>query len=101
MGQNLLEITIFLTVSEIFTIFYFMLKFKMATKSVEKQNFSFLYTIPLYYPMGQYLLKIALSLLVSEIFTIFYFPLKSQMPPKVAKIDIFLFTQDTLVVPCR
>ena len=51
--KNLLEIALSLTVSEIFSIFYFPLKTKMAAKSGENWHFSPLYKILLYYPVGQ------------------------------------------------
>ena len=57
-----------LTVSQIFTIFYFPLKIRMAAKS---GNFYLLHRILLQYPMVKNLLEMALSLTVSEMFTIF------------------------------
>ena len=51
--KNLLEIALSLTVSEIFSMFYFPLKSKMAAKSGENSNFSPLHRILLYYPVGQ------------------------------------------------
>ena len=52
---------------EIFTIFYFLLKSKMAAK------------ISFSTPWVKNSIEIALSLTVSEIFTIFYFSLKFKM----------------------
>ena len=52
-AKNSLEITLSLTVSKIFTIFYFPLKFKMATKSAVNLNFSFLHRIISHYPLGR------------------------------------------------
>ena len=40
-GQNLLEMALSLLVTEIFTIFYFQLKSKMASKSGENEIFFF------------------------------------------------------------
>ena len=50
--KNLLEIALSLTISKIFSMFYFLLKSKMATKSDENCN-SPLHRILLYYPVGQ------------------------------------------------
>ena len=49
----MLEIAPSLTVFEIFTLFHFPLKSKMAAKSGENQSFSPRHRIPLYYPVGQ------------------------------------------------
>ena len=74
-----LEITLSLTVTEIFTLFYFALKSMMAAKSGKNGNFSLLHKIPLYCPVGQ---KFAQNLTVSETFSIFYLPLKSKIAAK-------------------
>ena len=42
-----------LTVFEIFTLFHFLLKYKMAAKSGENCNFSLLHRTLLYYPVGE------------------------------------------------
>ena len=51
--KNSLEITLSLTVFEIFTVFHFPLKSKMAAKSGENLNFSARHRILLYYPAYQ------------------------------------------------
>ena len=51
--KNLLEVALSLTVSKIFSVFYFLLKSKMAAKSGENLNFSFLHGKLLYYTVGQ------------------------------------------------
>ena len=48
-----LKIALSLTISEIFTIFHFPLKSKMAAKSDKNWNFSPLHRILLYYPVGK------------------------------------------------
>ena len=80
--KNLFEIALSLTVFEIFTLFHFPQKSKMAAKSGENWNF----------PLGtgnsctilhvKNLLEIALSLTIFEIFTLFHFPLNSTMAAK-------------------
>ena len=51
--KNSLEIALSLTVSEIFSMFYFPLKSKMTAKSGKNLNFSPRHRILLYYPVGQ------------------------------------------------
>ena len=51
--KNSLEITLSCSVFEIFTLFHFPLKSKMAAKSGENWNLSPLHRILLYYPVGQ------------------------------------------------
>ena len=51
--KNSLEIALSLTVSEIFSMFYFPPKSKMAAKSGENGNFCPLHSILLYYSVGQ------------------------------------------------
>ena len=80
--KNLLEIALSLTVFKILTLFYFLQKSKMATKSGENR----------YFPLckGHFCatllvinsLEIALSLTVLQIFTLFHFPQKSKMAAK-------------------
>ena len=72
------KITLSLTVCQIFTLFYFLLKSKMATIEI----FPFCIRYPCTALWTKNSLKIALSLTVSEIFSIFYFPLKSKMAAK-------------------
>ena len=55
--KNLLEIALSRTVFEIFTLFHFPQKSKMATKNGENLNFSPLHKIPFYYPVGQKLAR--------------------------------------------
>ena len=79
-----------LTVSEIFAIFHFLQKFKMAAKIVKIENFH----VPTEYSSTtlwvQTSLEIALSLTVSEIFVIFNFLQKFKMAAKkVVKIENF------------
>ena len=45
--------------------------------------------------------EIALSLTVSEILIFFVFRKNSRWPPKVAKIEIFNFVQNTFLLPCE
>ena len=51
--QNSLKIALSLTVFEIFTLFHFPLKSKMAAKSGKNSNFSPSHRTLLYYPVGQ------------------------------------------------
>ena len=105
--QNLLEISLSCTVFEIFTLFHFPLKSKMAANLLYLLRFSryshfFIFPKNLRWPpkvpkikifplcIGyssttlwiKNSLEIALSLTVFEIFTLFHFPLKSKMAAK-------------------
>ena len=51
--KNSLKIALSLTISKIFSMFYFPLKSKMASKSDKNWNFSPFNRTPLYYPTGQ------------------------------------------------
>ena len=74
--KNSLEIALSLTISEIFSMIYFPLKSKMATKSGDNRNyFSPRHRILINYPAGQ---KFAQN---RDIFNV-YFPLKSMMAVK-------------------
>ena len=98
--NNWLNIALSLTVSEIFSMFYFPLKFKMATKSGKNWNFSPLQKMLLYYPMGQKFTRNHSIFYNSEIFTNFYFLLKSKMAARSGENWFFFpFAQDTLVLP--
>ena len=80
--KNSLEIALSLTISEIFSMFYFPLKSKMAAKSGKIEIFP--QSTGYYYATlwVKNSLEIALSLKVFEIFTLFHFPLKSKMAAK-------------------
>ena len=80
--KNSLEITLSLTISKIFSMFYFPLKSKMAAKSGENWNFSPLHRTLLYYPASQKVRYKSLYRTVFKIFTLFHFPLKSKMAAK-------------------
>ena len=84
--QNSLEIAPSLTVSEIFAIFNFLQKFKMAAKNVKIENFHVSTEYSSTTLWVQYSLEITLSLTVSEIFAIFHFPQKFKMAAKSCKI---------------
>ena len=78
--KNSLKIGLSLTIFEIFTLFHFPLKSKMAAKSGKNWNFSPSQRTLLYYPVGQ---KFAQNHSISyEKFSMFYFPLKSKMAAK-------------------
>ena len=77
MGQNLLEIALSLTVSEIFSMFYFPLKSKMAAKSGKIRIFPLCIGYSYTTMLVKKSFKIALSLAVSEIFVIFHIFTKS------------------------
>ena len=77
--KNLLEIALSLTISKIFSMFYFPLKSKMAAKSGENWNFSPLHRILL---LVKHSLEITLSHTVFKIFILFHFPPKSKMAIK-------------------
>ena len=80
--KNLLEISLSLTVFEIFTLFHFPQKSKMAAKVAKIEIFPLCkgYSCTTLWVKNS--LKITLSLMVFEIFMIFHFPLKSKMAAK-------------------
>ena len=81
--KNLLKIALSLTISKIFSMFYFPLKSKMATKSGENLNFPPLHRTLLYYPAGQKVRSKSLYLVwLSRYSHFFHFPLKSKMAAK-------------------
>ena len=75
-SKNSLDIALSLTVFEIFTLFHFPQKSKMAAESGENLNFTPLQRRLLYHPVA---LEIALSLTVFVILTLIHFPQKSKM----------------------
>ena len=81
--KNSFEIALSLTVLEIFTLFHFPQKSKMAAKSGENWNFTPLHRTFLYYLAGQ---KFARNRSISygfrDIHTFSFFPLKSKMAAK-------------------
>ena len=81
-SRYLLETPLSLTVFEIFTLFYFPLKSKMAAKVAKIEIFPLLtgYSCTTLWVKNP--LKIPLSFTVFKIFTIFHFPLKSKMAGK-------------------
>ena len=100
--ENLLEIALSLTVFEIFTLFHFPQKSKMAAKSGENWNFSPLHGTLLQYPVGR---KFARNRSISygfrDIHT-FSFSTKIQDGrQKWRKLKFFPFAWDTLAIPCR
>ena len=76
---NLLEMVLSLTVSMIFSIFYFPLKSKMATKMADK------------------VAKIEIFPHSQELFLMFYFPLKSQMAIQSAE-NLNLFPLNSILL---
>ena len=99
--KNSLEIPLSLMVFEIFTIFHFPLKSKMASKSGKNWNFSLDtgYSCTTLWVKNS--LEIPLSLTVSEIFSMFYFTAKIQDGrQKWWKLKFFPFVQDTPVLTC-
>ena len=98
--KNLLKITLSLTVSGTFTIFYFPQKFKMAAKSCQNGNFSLLLRILLYCSMGQ---KFAQNRSISYGFRdIYNFLFSNKLQDgrqKWRKLKFFFFVQDTIELP--
>ena len=97
--KNSLKIALFLTVSEIFAIFYFPLKFKMAAKVAKIEILPLCrgYSCSALWVKNS--LEISLSLTVSQIFTIFYFPHKFKMAAKRGgELKIFPFVQNTRIL---
>ena len=80
--KNSLEIALSLTISKIFSLFYFPLKSKMAAKSSENSNFPPLHRTLLYYPAGQKVCSKSLYLVWFSRYSLFRFPLKSKMAAK-------------------
>ena len=99
--KNLLEIALSCMVFEIFTLFHFPQKSKMAAKSGENWNFSPLHRILLYYPVGQtFARNCSISYVFRDIQT-FSFSAKIQDGrQKWRKLKFFTFAQATLVLPC-
>ena len=99
--KNSLEITLSLTVFEIFTLFHFPLKSKMAAKSGENWNFYPRHRTLLYYPVGQkFARNCSISYHFEDIFNV-YFPLKSKMAAKSGENwNVFPLAYDTVVLPC-
>ena len=95
--KNSLKSSLSLTVSEIFTIFYFPLKFKMAAKGAKKRNFSFLYRIPLYYPMGKkFTRNRSISYGFRDIYNCLFSAEIQDGHQKWSKLKLFPFAQNTL-----
>ena len=81
--KNSLEIALSLTVFEIFTLFHFPQKSKMAAKSGENWKFSPWHRKLLYYPACQkFAWNRSIYVTVFKIFTHFHFPLNSKMAAK-------------------
>ena len=59
--KNSLKIALSLMVFEIFTLFHFLLKSKMAAESGENRNFSPLHRILVYYPVGHLLIMVIIK----------------------------------------
>ena len=99
--KNSLEIAVSLTVFEIFTLFHFPQKSKMAAKSGENRNFTPFHWTLLYYPVGQ---KFAQNRSISYDFRdihTFSFSAKIQDGrQKWRKLKFYPFGQDTIVLPC-
>ena len=99
--KNSLEIALSLTVFEIFTLFHFPQKSKMAAKSGESWNFPTLQRRLLYHPAGQ---KFARNRSISYGFRgidTFSFSAKIQDGrQKWRKLKFPSFAQETLVPPC-
>ena len=95
--KNSLEIALSVTVFEIFTLFHFPQKSKIAAKN---QNFTPLYRTLLYYPVGQkFARNRSISYGFQDIHT-FSFSAKIQDGrQKWRKSKFFAFAQDTLVLP--
>ena len=101
--KNSLEIALSLTVLEIFTLFHFPQKSKMAAKSGENWNFTPLHRTLLYYLAGQ---KFARNRSISygfrDIHTFSFFSAKiPDGRQKWRKLKFSPFAQETLVPPCR
>ena len=88
--KNLLEISLSLTVFEIFTLFHFPQNPRRPPKlAIEIFPLCIGYSCTTVRVKNS--LKIALSCMVFEIFTLFHFPLKSKMAAKGGEIEIFPF----------
>ena len=88
--KNSLKIALSLTMSKIFSMFYFPLKSKMSTKKWQKLKIFPLsagYSCTTLQVINSF--EIALSLTIFEIFTLFHFPQNPRWMPKLAKIEIF------------
>ena len=95
--KNLLEIALSLTVFEIFTLFHFRQKCKMAGKSDENSNFSISHRTLLYYPAGQkFPRNRSISYGFRDIHT-FLFSAKIQDAPKSGKNGNFSVSHRTLL----
>ena len=89
--KNSLKIALSLMVFQIFTLFHFPLKSKMAAKSGENLNFSPLYRILLFYPVGQIFARNrSISYSFRDIHT-FSFSIKIQDGRQVTKLKSFPF----------
>ena len=96
--KNSLEIALSLTVFEIFTLFHFPLKTKMAAKSGKNWNFSTFTYDTLVLPCGSKIRSKSLYLLqFSRYWHFFIFRKNSRWPPKVVKIENFPLLYRTLL----
>ena len=98
--KNFKEIALSRTVFEIFTLFYFPLKSKMAAISCENLNFSLFNKTPLYYPVGQkFTQNCSISYNFGDIYTFLVSAKIQDGHQKFRKLKIFVFTQDNLLLP--
>ena len=80
--KNSLEIALYCTVFEVFTLFHFLLKSKMAAEVAKIEIFPLCIGYFCTTLWVKNSLKIALSCTVFEVFTLFHFSLKSKSAPK-------------------
>ena len=99
--KNSIKIAPSLMVFEIFTLFHFPQKSKMAAKSGENRNFSPLHRTLLYYLVGQNFARNRTIYYSFRDINTFSFTAKIQYGrQKRRKVNFFAFPQDTLVLPC-
>ena len=96
--KNLLEISLSLTIFEIFRLFHFPLKSKMAAKS---GNFSPSHRTLLYYPVGQkFAQNCSIPYRLQDIFNVLFSAEIQDGRQKWRKLKCFPSALDTLVLPC-
>ena len=98
MGQKFSEkLSYLLRFLRYLQFFYFPLKFKMAAKGAKKRNFSFLYRIPLYYPMGKkFTRNRSISYGFRDIYNCLFSAEIQDGHQKWSKLKLFPFAQNTL-----
>ena len=94
------KIALSCTIFEIFTLFYFPLKSKIAAISCENQNFSLFNKTPLYSPVSQkFTRNRSISYSFGNIYTLLFSAKIQDGRQKFRKLKFFMFTQDNLLLP--